>query len=284
MIVDTETKMIEPFASGDEVHAIVPVPGTDVIVTTNSGDASAKIISAEDGAILASIPTPKDPDGATFDPSTGDVVVVNGDVGQLTLISPKSRKIVGFVHVGGRLEFPAVDGRGRVYVNITNRNQVAVVNLATRKVIGRYPLPDCQGPTGLGYVQPDRLISVCFNGRLDILRAGTGKPIGSFRIGAFPDAVLIDPVHRLAFVPSAVSGKLAVIALQGSHNDSIVCSVHTQIGTRTGAINPATGEIWLPAARFKHYEQTLMRTGHHPPMLPGTFAVLELKVSPRTPD
>ena len=280
LMIDATTEKAYPhFAAGDRVHAIVPVPGTGVLVTTNSGDSSAKVIAASSGKLLASLRTAADPDGAVFDPSTGLVVVVNGDAGKVSLVDPKTRNIAGSINIGGQLEFPAVNGRGALYVNVFNRNNVAVVDLAARKVRARYSLPGCIVPTGLAYVSHERLISVCFNGVAEILAARTGRRIARLKIGGFPDSVIYDPDHELAYVPSAGNGTLAVIALSGRNDDSIVDTVPTQVGTRTGAFDPGSARIWLPAAKFRRYSLKRILAGRPPKMEAGTFKILVLSVS-----
>jgi hypothetical protein len=260
------------FAKGDHLHAAVPVPGTDLIVTTNSGDNTARIISAKDGSQLASIPTAKDSDGAQYDPKSGLVVVICGDGGALTLIDVKARKAVGTITVGDSLEFGAPDGKGLFYVNVEDKNQVAVVDLAAQKVLRRYDLTDCKRPTGLAYVSGGRVISACGDGGVNILAAASGKLIAKFKVGGFPDAVIYDAKRNLAFVPSALSGALTVIALSGAANNTIVDTVPTQIGARTGTVDPKTGRIYLPTAEYV----LPVPAGQRPTTKPGTFVVLEL--------
>ena len=251
--IDTVTGKLDPaFAKGDYLHAAVPVPGTDLIVTTNSGDNSAKIISARDGALLASIPTADDADGASYDPRSGLVVVICGDAGALTLIDPQAMKAVGTIVVGDHLEFGAPDGHGLFYVNVASKNQVAVVDLAARKVLNRYDLTELQAP--------DRLHSLC-RGRpgdlrlrrrrgVEIMDATSGKAIATFKVGGFPDAVIYDAKRKLAFVPSALGGTLSVIALDGPANNTIIDTIPTQLGARTGTVDPKTGRIYLPTAEY----------------------------------
>ena len=82
MAIEADTGRVTPaFARGAHLHAVVPVPGSDRIVTTNGGDSTAKVLSATDGKLIASVATPPDPDGAVFDAFTGDVAVVSGDPG-----------------------------------------------------------------------------------------------------------------------------------------------------------------------------------------------------------
>ena len=193
MAIDADTGKVTPdFAAGDHLHAVVPVPGTALIVTTNSGDSSARVLAAADGRLLASIPTADDPDGATYDPSTGLVMVIDGDAGEVTMVDAKGGKSVGAIAVPGKLEFPAADGKGRLYVNVEDKNEIAVVDIAARKVVARYPLAGCRRPTGLAYVLGDRLVAACGDGAAKILDAASGRELASFKIGGFPDAVLYD--------------------------------------------------------------------------------------------
>jgi DNA-binding beta-propeller fold protein YncE len=273
LAIDADTgKLTSAFAQGNHLHAVTPVPGTDVIVTTNSGDDSARIISAADGRQLASIPTAKDADGAAYDPKSGLVVVICGDGGALTLIDPKAMKAVGTITVGDSLEFGQPDGAGLFFVNVEDKNQVAVIDLASRTVLRRYDLPGCKGPTGLAYVEGARLISVCGNGGVDILDAGSGKAIATFTVGGFPDAVIYDAGRHLAYVPSARSGTLSVIALSGAGDNTIIDTVPTQIGARTGAVDPQTGKVYLPTAEYV----LPVPAGQRPTPKPGTFTVLVL--------
>jgi len=271
--IDVATGKLDPaFAKGDHLHAAVPVPGTDLIVTTNSGDNTARIISAKDGSQLASIPTAKDADGAAYDPKSGLVVVICGDGGTLTLIDPKANKAVGTIFVGDSLEFGQPDGHGLFFVNVEDKSQVAVVDLAAQKVLRRYDLTDCKRPTGLAYVTGDRVISACGDGGVNILDAASGALIAKFKVGGFPDAVIYDATRKLAFVPSALGGTLSVIALDGPANNTIIDTIPTQLGARTGTVDPKTGRIYLPTAEYN----LPVPAGQRPTTKPGTFVVLEL--------
>jgi DNA-binding beta-propeller fold protein YncE len=273
LAIDADSgKLDAAFAQGNHLHAVLPVPGTDMVVTTNSGDDTARIISAADGHVLATIPTAKDADGAAYDPKTGLVVVICSDGGALTLIDPKAMKAVGTVVVGDALEFGQPDGAGLFFVNVEEKNQVAVVDLASRKVLRRYDLQDCKRPTGLAYVEGGRLISACGDGGVDILDAGSGKVLATFKVGGFPDAVIYDPRRHLAYVPSALAGTLSVIALSGAADNTIIDTVPTQKGARTGTVDPQTGKVYLPTAEY----QLPPPAGQRPTPKPGTFTVLVL--------
>src|SRR5581483_324690 len=145
LALDIDTGKLNPaFSAGNHLHAIVAVPDSDVLVTTNSGDNSVRIVRASDGGLVTALPVAADADGAVYDPATRQVVVVNGEPGLLTLVDPARRAVAGTIQVGGALEFAAVDGKGRAYVNVESAGEVAVVDLRQRKVVARYPMSGCQ--------------------------------------------------------------------------------------------------------------------------------------------
>jgi len=272
-MIDADSGRVTPvFADGNFLHAVLAIPGSDLVVTTNSGDSSVRILSAVDGKLIASVPAAKDTDGAAYDPATGLVLAICGDSGIITLVDPKARKAVGSITVGGALEFGAPDGKGRFYVNVEDKHEVAVIDIAARAVTARYPMSGCEEPTGLAYVAGDRVISACKNGVAEILDAASGKALASLKIGARPDAVLYDPRRALAYVPSGGTGTLAVIALSGPGDNTIVDTVTTQLGARTGAVDPKTGRIYLPVTDYV----LPAPAGQRPGAKPGTFQVLVL--------
>jgi hypothetical protein len=80
--------------------------------------------------------------------------------------------------------------------------------------------------------------------------------------------VLYDPARKLAFIPCGRDGVLEVIAVRGPRDVAVVQTLPTQIGARTGAVDPSTGAIYLPTA---HY---YLDAGGRPATTPGTFEIL----------
>lgn len=270
MVLDLNSGKVDPhFSEGGRLHAAVPVPGTDLIVTTDSGDNTAKVISATDGHLIVAIATPKDSDGAVYDAQTGLVLVVCGDGGAVDLIDAKAGKSVGVIDVGTALEFADVDGHGHAFVNEEEKNAVAMLDVAGLKVIASWPLPGCQRPTGLAYGD-GQVVSACGNGVADVLDAATGKSLASLTIGKGPDAVIYDPRLHIAYVPSGAAGTLAVIPLTGPAKDTIAATVGTQVSARTGTVDPGTGRIYLPSAQY----DPPATPGARPQAKPGTFEMV----------
>jgi DNA-binding beta-propeller fold protein YncE len=185
------------------------------------------------------------------------------------VIDPRAAKVVATVTIGGGLELPALDGRGHLFVNVEDRGELAEIDLKSRQVIRRIALIGCDSPTGLAYLPSGFLLSACANKVAALVRAATGKLEGTLPIGARPDGAFYDPVRRRAYVPAGGDGNLTVIDARGAR-PRVVATVPTQAGARTGAVDPATGRVYLPTARF----DPPAAPGQRPKMVPGSFEVL----------
>lgn len=273
VVIEADSGKVNPhFADAARAHAVLPLNEGRELLTTNSGDKSARIFDTATGALEASIPAGEDADGAAYDPASRHAFVVDGDAGQITVIDPVQRKAVGVITVGSPLEFAAADGKGKLFVNLEEKAQVGVIDTATNKVLATYPLPDCTRPTGLAVTKEGLVISSCGSGVADVLDGASGKPVASIKIGPGPDAVIYDRARNLAYIPSGGDGTLAVLKINGPGSVTLVGTSPTQRGARTGAVDPKTQHIYLPTAQFTPPPAP----GKRPGFVPGSFEVLEL--------
>lgn len=251
-------------------HATLPLKNGAEILVTDGGADTARIYDAKTGAELASIKTGGKPDAAAFDTATGLAVVMNASGGNLTLIDPGTRAAVGEVAIGGALELAASDGSGRIFVNVEDTNDIAVVDLKARKLVARIKLAGCEGPTGIAYLAASkRLLSSCANGVAAITDPKTLKFESTLPIGAGPDTVLYDAKRKLAFIPAGRSGELDIFR-DDAKGVTAAGKLTTQVGARTGALDEKTGRIYLPAADYAPPE----KPGGRPQMKPGSVVAV----------
>ena len=208
-------------------------------------------------------------DGAAYDAHSGLILVMNHSGGDITLIDAKAHAAVGTVTVGGDLEAAVVDGAGRAFVNVENKNQIAVVDLASRKVVARYVLTGCDGPTGIAYDAADRMLIVACDGATDFVDARTGKVLQILATGKGADGVAFDAGRKLAFVPSGRAGTLAVIAVSRGRS-AVVQTLQTQVSARTIGLDERTGRLYLPSAEYA----PAATPGGRPTRVPGSFRLL----------
>lgn len=269
--VDVATRQVTgKFAPANRAHAAIPINGGAEVLVTNGGDNTATVFDAKTGAAVATIKTGEKPDAAMTDRATGLAVVMNAKSGSLTLIDSKAHAAVGEIPVGGSLELGAELGDGRIAVNVEDKNEVVIVDLKGRTVLRHIALKGCDGPTGVGYLkQSRRVLSSCANGIATVTDPDAGQMTASFPIGKGPDTALYDSTRKLAFIPAGRSGELDIFT-DGPDGVRPAGSIPTQMGARTGALDEATGRVYLVAATY----EAATPAGGRPKMTPGSVVVL----------
>lgn len=269
MAVDLRTKQVTPkLVEAEEAAAVLIIPGTDLMLSTNWASDSATLFDRNSGAVKAHIPVGKNPDAAWFEPVSKLVFVMNVGSEDLSVIDIAKAAVVGKVAVGGKPEAATSDGRGRLYVNIEDTATIAVIDVAARKLVQRHTLPGCVEPTGIAYDNDSRLlISACHNGVAKLIDARTGADRGSVEIGADADGAIFDSARKLAFIPCA-DGTLTIFELSAQGKATVVDVVRTEPGARTAAFDTTTGRIYLATAQLRDDGKG------EPSPVPGTFHVL----------
>jgi len=257
-------------------HAVLPLPDGKRVLVTSGNDASVRILDIASGSELARIAVGKKPDAATLDPITGHALVMNAGEGSVAVIDTNAAKLVKTIPSKAGLEAAVVAGNRKLYVNDEDANEVEVIDLDKEVAGTPIALAGCEGPSGIGYdAKTDRIVSACANGKAAIIDPSQGKLVGLVDIGRGPDTVLIDAAHNVALIPCGRDGVLDVIALNDLGGARHVARFTTEVGARTGAIDPATGTVYLPTARFNPPAQP----GARPTMVPGSAHLLVVRRS-----
>lgn len=254
-------------APGKRLHDVLPVNGGREALVTHGGTDEAVFVDTETWRPVATVATGKNPDAAGVDPATGLVLVMNHSGGDITLVDPKVHKAVGAIAVGGDLEMAAFDGKGRAFVNVEDKNETVVLDVPSRRIVARYKLPGCDGPTGIAF-DPVRnwLVAAC-DGGTAVVDARSGKPVAALKTGKAADGVEIDAARRTAFVPGR-DGTLSVISLAGA-KPAVAQVLKTAANNRTLAVDSKTGRVYLPAADFPP-----AKGEERPAPVPGSFRIL----------
>ena len=271
-VIDADSgKVLGDIPGQTRSHGVAIVPKLNRGFITDGGGSGAIIVfDLTNYSVLGRIPTVPDSDGIIYDEKTDHVLAVSGDAGVLMTfkpdIDPKNGKIDPPIVLGGAPEFLAADGAGKVYINLEDKDLLAVVDLASRKVIARWPVAPGGHPVGLA-MDPakHRLFIGCRNPqKLVEMNSDTGKIESSVPIGAGVDAVKLSPGYAFA---SCRDGSLiaAAIEAQGLKVDQ---TIKTPEGARTMGIDSSNRRIYLPTAEFEP------ATTGRPKAKAGTFMIV----------
>jgi hypothetical protein len=273
MVIDAESgKTLGDIPGQKTAHgvAIVPEVGRGFI-TDGGGDGAIVIFDLKTYAVLGKLAAQPDADGIIYDPSIGRVLVVSGDKGVLMSfkpdIDPASGKIETPIDLGGAPEFLAADGKGKVFVNLQDKNEVAVVDMKARKVIARWPVAPGGSPVGMSIdTKKGRLFIGCRKPqKMIVMSTADGKVLADLPIGAGVDATKFEGNQAFA---SCRDGSLAVARETSPGKFEIEQVVKTPVGARTMGIDTTTHTIYLPTAEFE------AGGGGRPVVKPGTFVIV----------
>ncbi|HEV2325132.1 MAG TPA: YncE family protein [Terracidiphilus sp.] len=268
--------------SGKRAGSITGLHGTHGIALDMTGkygyisDGGGDAVVAFDRkslAKVATVPAGQNPDGIVFEPVTQTVWAFNGRSNTATAISAYTNMSVATVPLPGRPEFPAVDGRGNVYDNITSTSQIVRIDAQAKKITAVWPA-GCEHPSGLAIdTRGHRLFSVCRNQKMSVIDYTTGKVLATPSIGNGPDAARFSEKHKLAFA-SCGEGVLSVVDAGASGYPTIE-TLPTQRGARTMAYDPETDRIYLATAEFLPAPAPTADNPHpRPEAVPDSFTII----------
>ena len=130
--------------SGKLVGAITGLKSTHGVALTSDGktgnvsDGAGNAIVVFDHsslAVTATVPAGTNPDGITFEPVTGTVWAFNGRSKNVSVMDAASNHIVATIPLPGKPEFPQVDGKGNIFVNVEDKNVIVKLDAKTKKVV-----------------------------------------------------------------------------------------------------------------------------------------------------
>jgi DNA-binding beta-propeller fold protein YncE len=254
--------------------------GVAVDPRSNHGFCSSKPVVMWDTKTLATIKTidvQGNPDGILFDPFNERVYVFSHSAPNATVINAKDGSLAGTIDLGGGPEQAVTDGRGHVYVDIEDKDNIAVVEAKTLTVTAHYALSGKGGgPGGLAFdVKNHILFAACHEpATMVILDANDGKIITALPIGSGVDGAVFNPATMEAF-SSQGDGTLTVIKENSPTSFAVTQNVQTQRSAKTLTLDTKTNKIFLIAAEFTP-PPTPPPAGRRSrgQMVPDSFAIL----------
>ncbi|HEV2485659.1 MAG TPA: YncE family protein [Terracidiphilus sp.] len=255
MVIDAATgKTLGDIPGQKRSHgtAIVPELGRGFI-SDGGGTGAIVVFDLKTYAVLGALAAMPDADGIIYDKSQDLVLVVSGDGNALMTfkpsVDPVNGKIDPPIALDGAPEFLAVDGMGKAYINLEDKNLVAVVDLKTRKVTARWPVAPGGRPVGMAIDRKTHRLFIGCRGpqKLIVMSTEDGKVLADLPIGAGVDATKFHEGHAFA---SCGDGTL-IVAGEKAGKFEVEQTVKTPSGARTMGLDEATHTIYLPTAEFE---------------------------------
>lgn len=275
-IFDLDT--LEPVGEIPDIGA----HGAAVDPKSHHGFATSKPVAMWDTTTLKMIKTidvAGNPDGLLFDAFNQRVYILSHAAPNVTVIDSKEGTVVGTIDLGGAPEQAASDGKGHLYIDVEDKNNVAVVDAKTMKVTAHYDLGDNKTPAGLAFDAKNHILFVeCRNPAVSVIMdARDGKIIKTLPIGTGVDGAGFLAKTKEAF-SSQGDGTLTVIKEKSPSDFEVEQNVKTMPSAKTMTIDGKTNHIFLIGAEFGAAPPPDPNGGRprRGPLVPGSFTILEV--------
>jgi hypothetical protein len=188
-------------------------------------------------------------------------------------VDPATGKADPAVDLGGKPEFLAADGQGKAYINLEDKDQVAVVDTKAMKVVNKWPTAPGGSPVGMSMDTAHRRLFIgCRKPqKLIVMNADDGKVLADLPIGPGVDATKFGGGDTFA---SCGDGTLTV-AREEAGKFQVIQNVKTPRGARTMGLDEPARTIYLPTAEFGPPAEGQSR----PRPKPGTFMIVVVSPS-----
>lgn len=218
---------------------------------------------------ITQITTGQNPDAIIYEPFSKKIITCNGGSKNVSIIDPETNMLVSSVDVGGRPETAVSDDEGNLFINIEDKNEIAVMDMKTFKVIHHWSIAPGEDPTGLAIDKKSKRLFAGCEQLLMVIDTKTGKVIDKITIGKGCDGVAFDTESHDIFTANGADGTLSIIHEETPDKFTLLENLSTQKGARTLTLDEQSHIVYLPTASFE------ANAGNkRPGILPGTFEVL----------
>lgn len=256
--------------------------GATVDPTTHHGFSTTKPVTMWDAdslKIIKTIDVDGRPDGIMFDPYNERVWIFSHVAPNATVIDAKDGTVVTTLDLGGAPEQAVSDGKGTIYVNITDKSNIAVVDAKNLKVTAHYDLSSkATNAGGLAFDAKNHILFSYLHqpsSMTVIVNADDGHIITTLPVGDGVDTVAFNP-STMEAISADGAGSMTFIKEDSPTSFHVEQTLTTLPRAKTMALDTKTGHILSMTAEFGAAPPPPPGGGRggRAPMVPGTFTLL----------
>jgi hypothetical protein len=281
MVVDeNDGKLLGEVTGINGAHGVAVAERTGHGFATSGNDRSVVMFDLKTFKTLGRIPAAEDADAIVYDATSNRVFTFNGDAHSSTVVDPVKGALVTNIPLGGKPEYGAAAGDGKVYANITDTSEVVEIDAKALTVTRRWPTAPCRQPVAMAIDEAHhRVFSGCRSGVMAVSDYQAGKVVATVPIGQGVDGTGFDPSTSDAFASNA-DGTLTVVHQDGPDAYHVLESVPTAAGARNMGLDPVTHRVFVVSAKFAPAVQPTAATPRpRPTVVPGTFSMMVIERS-----
>jgi DNA-binding beta-propeller fold protein YncE len=248
-------KRIHSITGFGDPHVMVYLPNSNSLIVTDEEDdfGMVELVSAKDYKIVDTIKLPPGADHAAFNPVNKYYYVQSGGekgskTHMINIIDTATFKRVGDIEgvPGEDNEAMTIDRAGKkLYANLTGTDEIGVIDLDTRQLIARWPLPDAHVAHGIALDEPNHRVFVATRKppKFIAFDTDTGKVIADLPCTDVNSDMWFDAAHKRIYVTG--SDKTSVFKqIDADHYEHIV-EVPTAYRAKTSILVPQMNRLYI---------------------------------------
>lgn len=244
-VVDLKARQLLRTITGlKEPQGVGYVPSTDTLYVANAGDGSVRLFQGPELSPGPHIELGDDADNIRVDAQSNRVFVGYGK--GLAVIDPATRAKVADVALKEHPEGFQLDrSTGRLFVNLPDANQIAVVDTVAAKLAGAWPMREARSNFPMALDDDSRKVIAVFRrpARLIVFDAQNGAVAANIAVCSDADDMFVDARRHRLYV-SCGGGFVDVIQQSGA-NYARVRRVPTASGARTSFLSPEMDRLFV---------------------------------------
>jgi DNA-binding beta-propeller fold protein YncE len=257
-VIDIDAnKAVGAIANTPGVHGFAIAQDLGKGFSSNGRGNNVSVVDLKTLMTTSQVMTGGNPDWIFYEPKSGEVYTSNGARTEYssTVINAKTGAVIATIPLPGKPETGVADAAaGRVYINIEDKNSLAVIDMKTHTVVADWPIAPGGGGTGLAFdVKNHRLFvggQANGGGAIIVVDSTNGKVVTTIPAGAGIDAAAFDPATGNVFVSSGGAGTVTIAHEDSPDKYTTVQTLTTSRNARTMALDPKTHNIYLAAVEF----------------------------------
>ncbi len=256
-------------------HSLLMMPAANELLVID-GTKPSRVVDARTLAQKRTVALPAGADSVAYDTATKHLWVVTGgkDVPlptcTLVEVDPASGTTYHKVRIdANHVEALAIEQNGkRLFVNVTDKNRLAVIDKTTGKIVAWWPIHEAQQNAAIDFDEATHRLFIVTRkpGKLVVLDSKSGKTVAAFKAPERADQVVWDAANRRIYVTGG-DGRIGVFQRNGADHYAQVALVPSAPGAKTAVLAPSLNRLYVAASPGKA-------------KVPG--AVLRFDVAPRS--
>lgn len=241
-----EGKRIHTIAGLSEPQGVCFVPDTNQVFVANGEGGAVKIYDASTFQLLSEVKFSDDADNLRYDSRTREVYVGYGG-GALGIIDAQTGKLLGDIKLPAHPESFQLEKSGpRIFINLPNAQQIAVIDREKRAGVARWPLGGNHAnfPMALDEANHRLLVACRQPPEVWVFDTQSGKVVAKVSCAGDADDLFYDAARRRAYV-SGGEGFISVIEQVGATHFRATANIPTAPGARTSYFVPDLNRLYL---------------------------------------